>query len=90
LIRINNEFFKKKIYELSSGQKAVLSIICSLSNKPDLLILDETFSSLSPAQTDLIMDYLITLEVPVIFTSHNNRVVERFSTNSFQITSYQE
>lgn len=82
----NNDFFKKKTYELSSGQKAVLSIICSLSNNPDLLILDETFSSLSPSQTDLIMDYLINSKVPVIFTSHNIRVVEKFSTCTYKIT----
>lgn len=83
----NTDFFKKKIYEMSSGQKAVLSIICSLSNSPDLLILDETFSNLSVKQTDLMIEYLKKQTLTIIFTSHSNRVVENFSTSTYSIPS---
>jgi ABC-type multidrug transport system ATPase subunit len=83
----NSDFFKKKIYEMSSGQKAVLSIICSLSNFPDLLILDETFSNLSVKQTDLIIDYLKKQALTIIFTSHSNRVVDSFCTSKYNIPS---
>lgn len=83
-----NDFFSKKIYETSSGQKAVLAIICSLSNSPNLLILDETFSNLSAAQTDIVMNYLKEQQsLTIIFTSHSNRVVDSFSTDKYTISN---
>jgi ABC-type multidrug transport system ATPase subunit len=81
-----NIFYKKKIYEISSGQKAVLSIICSLSNIPDLIILDETFSNLSTTQANKLIKYLKSKNLTVIFSSHSNHIVEEFSTNIFNIT----
>lgn len=80
-------FFKKKIYEISSGQKAVLSVICSLSNSPDLLILDEIFSNLSIKHSNILIQYLKSLDLTVVFTTHSDQIIEKFSTYVFKIPS---
>lgn len=82
-------FLDKKIYELSSGQIAMLSIICSLINKPQLLILDETFANLSIHYINLAFDYIRETNkgTTIIFTSHNDQVIKSYSKYIFDITN---
>ena len=84
---IDKSFLGKKIYEISSGQKAMLSIICSLVSSPKILIIDETFSNLSIANTDLVIEYLSTQKITIVFTSHSERVIEKFCTKKLSLNS---
>lgn len=83
----DTSFFNKKIYEISSGQKAMLSIISALASDPKILIIDETFSNLSSTHTDQIIEYLIKQETTIIFTSHSDRIIDKFSTSKFLLNA---
>lgn len=71
---IQNWFFKKT-YELSGGQKQILNLATGLILKPDLLILDEADASLDPVMKKSFMDLIKRLNrelgLTVFFTSPN-------------------
>jgi ABC-2 type transport system ATP-binding protein len=50
---------KKKVKELSKGMQQKAQIIATLLHKPDLIIIDEPFTSLDPVNTQMIKDLLI-------------------------------
>lgn len=49
-------------YQLSGGQKKLVSIISILINQPDILILDEPFEGLSLDNIALVKDYLLQIK----------------------------
>lgn len=50
---------KKKVKELSKGMQQKAQIIATLLHEPELIIIDEPFSSLDPVNTQMIKDLLI-------------------------------
>ena len=80
-------FFQKKIYKISTGQKAILSILCSLACIPNLIILDEIFSNLSILHSNKVIEHLKKQNITYIFTSHSQRIVENFSTRTFKLST---
>lgn len=50
---------KKKISELSLGNRKKISIVCALQHKPDLLIFDEPTSGLDPLMQEVFFDLLM-------------------------------
>ena len=50
---------KKKVKELSKGMQQKAQIIATLLHKPELIIIDEPFTSLDPVNTQMIKDLLI-------------------------------
>lgn len=50
---------KKKISELSLGNRKKISIVCALQHKPDLLIFDEPTSGLDPLMQEAFFDLLM-------------------------------
>lgn len=64
----------KSIEQLSKGMKMKLSIICALSHKPKILILDEATTGLDPVVRDEILDLLLEHiqheEHSILFSTH--------------------
>jgi len=59
------------VHELSEGQKQRLCILAVVATNPDVLVLDEPFSSLDfPTRLDL-MDMLLTLPQTLVLASHD-------------------
>lgn len=62
---------KRAVHDLSEGQKQLVCLIAVLAPRPDLLLLDEPFSSLDlPTRYDL-SQRLAELEQSVIMASHD-------------------
>lgn len=72
-----NEFYKKKVCNLSGGMKKKVSIAIALLNNPEFLILDEAFSALDNKTCDNMIGYLKNKKIGVIYSSHNiNEIIE--------------
>ncbi|MBA3679404.1 ABC transporter ATP-binding protein [Candidatus Saccharibacteria bacterium] len=74
----------KKIGELSLGNKKKVAIICSLMNKPKLLVFDEVSNSLDPLMQKALFDELIRLNkkgVTIFYSSHNLEEVQTYCKN---------
>jgi ABC-type multidrug transport system ATPase subunit len=66
----------KKFSSLSQGQMQIISLVRALSSNPNVLLLDEVFSSLDKNHKSLVFEYLSKFvnrnEKLIIFTSHEN------------------
>lgn len=63
----------KKVYELSPGEMQIVEIAKAISEKPQLLILDEPTAALEQVQVRNLFEYMRLLArsgVAIIFTSH--------------------
>ena len=73
------ESAKKKIKELSRGMAQVIQLIVTIIHSPELIILDEPFSSLDPVNTELMKDIIGTLRgegKAIILSTHQMNNVE--------------
>ena len=73
------DWWGKKIEELSKGMQQKVQFIATVMHKPKLLILDEPFSGLDPINTNLIKDEIYQLREEgssVIFSTHRMEQVE--------------
>ena len=73
------DWWGKKIEELSKGMQQKVQFIATVMHKPKLLILDEPFSGLDPINTNLIKDEIYQLREQgssVIFSTHRMEQVE--------------
>ncbi|WP_084958950.1 ABC transporter ATP-binding protein [Thermoactinospora rubra] len=72
---------RRKVMELSSGQRTRVQLAKALLNEPDLLILDEPTANLDPDAGDRIRTLLVRLAREegraMLITSHNMPEVER-------------
>lgn len=68
-------FAKRKPAELSGGQKQRVTIVRALATKPDLVLMDESFSALDPVlrrqSQDLILDLHQKLKPTIVFVTHD-------------------
>lgn len=74
-----NDWWNKKIEELSKGMQQKVQFIATVIHKPKLLILDEPFSGLDPVNTNLIKDEIQELHekgTSIIFSTHRMEQVE--------------
>jgi ABC-2 type transport system ATP-binding protein len=71
---------KKKISQLSAGQRTKIMLCKAFLNKPKLVYLDEPTASLDPDIAEKMRSYLLNLQrcenTSVLFTSHNMSEVE--------------
>ena len=75
---------RKKISELSLGNKKKVAIVCALMNKPKLLIFDEVSNSLDPMMQKALFDELLRLNklgTTIFFSSHNLEEVQTYCKN---------
>ena len=73
------DWWNKKVEELSKGMQQKIQFISTVIHKPDLLILDEPFSGLDPINTNLIKDEIDQLHrngTSIIFSTHRMEQVE--------------
>lgn len=73
------DWWNKKIEELSKGMQQKIQFIATVIHRPKLLILDEPFSGLDPINTNLIKDEIDQLHqegTSIIFSTHRMEQVE--------------
>jgi ABC-2 type transport system ATP-binding protein len=73
------QWYGKKVEELSKGMQQKVQFISTVLHKPDLLILDEPFSGLDPINANLIKDEIYELNkqgTSIIFSTHRMEQVE--------------
>ena len=70
---------KKKVKELSKGMQQKAQIIAAILHSPELVIIDEPFTSLDPINTQLVKDLMRELHdqgVTIIMSTHQMHQVE--------------
>lgn len=75
-----SEWIDKKVEELSKGMQQKAQFIASVLHEPELLILDEPFSGLDPANAVVLKDVLLELKKAgktILFSTHRMDTVER-------------
>ncbi len=73
------DWWDKKIEELSKGMQQKIQFIATVCHNPPLLILDEPFSGLDPINTNLIKEEIQNLKnsgTSIIFSTHRMEQVE--------------
>jgi ABC-2 type transport system ATP-binding protein len=74
-------FLKRRVKELSAGQKTRVALAKALINTPKVLILDEPTASLDPDTADwvrtVLLDFTRANAATLFFASHNMLEVER-------------
>lgn len=74
-----NDWWNKKIEELSKGMQQKIQFIATVLHQPKLLILDEPFSGLDPINANLLKDEIYALHqqgTSIIFSTHRMEQVE--------------
>ena len=69
----------KKVKELSKGMQQKAQIIAAILHRPELVIIDEPFTSLDPINTQLVKDIMVELHeegVTIIMSTHQMHQVE--------------
>lgn len=88
-----SDLSKRKIRELSKGNQQKIQFICSVIHNPEILILDEPFTSLDPINQqeikDLILDFAQMGKI-IILSTHQMDVVEKLCTKIFLINKGKE
>ena len=80
--------FQGKLKELSKGMQQKVQFIAAIAHKPDLVVLDEPFSSLDPVNQDLFRDVIRELAkqgMTVLLSSHQMNLVESLCDRVFVI-----
>ncbi|SFI07356.1 ABC transporter ATP-binding protein [Halpernia frigidisoli] len=74
-----DQWWKKKLSELSKGMAQKLQFVVTVLHKPKLLILDEPFSGFDPVNANLIKDQIIKLKeqgTTIILSTHRMESVQ--------------
>lgn len=67
-------------FDLSGGEASKLALYCILSQKPDILLLDEPTKGLDPYGKEILSKLLIESKVTVICATHDLEFAVKFST----------
>ncbi len=73
------DWWNKKVEELSKGMAQKLQFVTTVVHKPSLLILDEPFSGFDPVNTKIIREEILSLKAAgatIILSTHNMESVE--------------
>lgn len=78
------DWWKKKVEELSKGMAQKVQFITTVVHKPSLMILDEPFSGFDPVNAELIRKEILRLNdegATIILSTHNMESVEELCDN---------
>ena len=78
------DWWDKKVEELSKGMAQKLQFITTVVHKPSLMILDEPFSGFDPVNADIIRQEILRLKdegATIILSTHNMESVEELCDN---------
>ena len=78
------DWWNKKVEELSKGMAQKLQFITTVVHKPALLILDEPFSGFDPVNADIVRKEILRLKdegATIILSTHNLESVEELCDN---------
>lgn len=78
------DWWKKKVEELSKGMAQKVQFITTVVHRPRLLILDEPFSGFDPVNAELIRQEILRLKengATIILSTHNMESVEELCDN---------
>ena len=78
------DWWKKKVEELSKGMAQKVQFITTVVHKPSLMILDEPFSGFDPVNAELIRKEILRLKdegATIILSTHNMEFVEELCDN---------
>ena len=78
------DWWDKKVEELSKGMAQKLQFITTVVHKPSLMILDEPFSGFDPVNAELIRQQILRLKnegATIILSTHNMESVEELCDN---------
>jgi ABC-2 type transport system ATP-binding protein len=81
---------RKKIDELSKGMGQIIQFIVTIVHGPELIIMDEPFSSLDPVNTELLKNMLLDLRgkgKAIILSTHQMNQVEELCDRILMINS---
>jgi branched-chain amino acid transport system ATP-binding protein len=69
----------KEVSELSHGERRTLEIAVALGSEPDMILMDEPTSGISPEETEQITNTIekIAADIPVVVVEHKMSVVRR-------------
>lgn len=82
------KFSTREVYKLSSGQQAILAICCALIQRPDLLVADEIFATLTEDLRSCVAQHLKNLNLAVICATHDSRFVDFLGAKVIHLDSY--
>lgn len=78
------DWWKKKVEELSKGMAQKVQFITTVVHKPSLMILDEPFSGFDPVNAELIRKEILELKeqgATIVLSTHNMESVEELCDN---------
>ena len=78
------DWWKKKVEELSKGMAQKVQFITTVVHKPSLMILDEPFSGFDPVNAELIRKEILRLKdegATIVLSTHNMESVETLCDN---------
>ncbi len=78
------DWWNKKVEELSKGMAQKVQFITTVVHKPELLILDEPFSGFDPVNADLVRKEILRLKdegATIVLSTHNMESVEELCDN---------
>ena len=78
------DWWEKKVEELSKGMAQKLQFITTVVHKPSLMILDEPFSGFDPVNAEIIRSEILRLKeegATIILSTHNMESVEELCDN---------
>lgn len=83
---------KKKINELSGGQKQAVALARALANEPSLLLMDEPLSAVDSEWQMTLIEYIKKYQqqkqIPILYVSHSSDEIKALCTKMVLIKDY--
>ncbi|WP_006787561.1 energy-coupling factor ABC transporter ATP-binding protein [Thiorhodospira sibirica] len=86
LSQLNLLHLKERVtYQLSGGEKRLVSLACVLAMQPEILLLDEPTNALDEATCERLIEILNHLPQTLVIISHDARFLRRVTQSQWQL-----